>query len=421
MRQTGNIAPAVAIAAPTPAEVLDRETYDEPKTAHMTGEGDRIGLAMNIADAGGQVYRAYIRTAYERGFRYTTTTEWMTVKPLEATALRALGAAGVLTHVHSFVTKSGFDAGSAWLVGDSAVVWLHYTSLNVAVSISAASAEIIHNIIALLKAVYPEPTFPDPKPRVTVAFWMLDTTGGGGSQITRTLDVVEWPAISLNYTAPVKGALEEMMAFKPSTSGQLFLWHGIPGTGKTYALRALAWQWRHWCDLYYITDPNTLLNGPTQYMNDVLLDENEGYTGAWIRRESEENKKKVLTGEDRWRLLVLEDAGELMTVTARQDAGPGLGRLLNMVDGLLGQGMKFLVLLTTNEPMKKLHPAVTRPGRCAARIEFDKLTPSEVLEFGRINNIKPELLPAKAVTIADLYALNTKQVVVEKKEEQVGF
>ena len=43
--------------------------------------------------------------------------------------------------------------------------------------------------------------------------------------------------------------------------------------------------------------------------------------------------------ERAWRLLVLEDAGELMAASARAEVGQGLSRLLNLTDGLLGQGV----------------------------------------------------------------------------------
>jgi len=37
--------------------------------------------------------------------------------------------------------------------------------------------------------------------------------------------------------------------------GSLILWHGPPGTGKSHALRALGREWRGWCSLHYVTDP----------------------------------------------------------------------------------------------------------------------------------------------------------------------
>ena len=89
----------------------------------------------------------------------------------------------------------------------------------------------------------------------------------------------------------------------------------------------------------------------------------------------------VLTWEgddaDRWRLLILEDAGELIAADARAITGHALSRLLNVTDGLLGQGTRTMLLITTNEPVGRLHPATRRAGRCLADIEFTPLTCAE--------------------------------------------
>jgi hypothetical protein len=51
--------------------------------------------------------------------------------------------------------------------------------------------------------------------------------------------------------------------------------------------------------------------------------------------------------------------------------------LLNLTDGLLGQGRNVLVAITTNEDLAALHPAVVRPGRSLAHLEVGRLTPLE--------------------------------------------
>jgi hypothetical protein len=55
--------------------------------------------------------------------------------------------------------------------------------------------------------------------------------------------------------------------------------------------------------------------------------------------------------------------------------------LLNLTDGLLGQGRSLLVALTTNEPVNRLHPAIVRPGRCIAEIEVGSLSASEARQW----------------------------------------
>jgi hypothetical protein len=104
---------------------------------------------------------------------------------------------------------------------------------------------------------------------------------------------------------------------------------------------------------------------------------------------------------DRWRLIILEDCDELIRPTAKEGEGQNLARLLNITDGLPGQGLKLIVAITTNEPLARLHPAVSRPGRCIAEIEVGRLSPTE----GRRWLGRPVAIPAEGVTLAELYAI----------------
>ena len=52
---------------------------------------------------------------------------------------------------------------------------------------------------------------------------------------------------------------------------------------------------------------------------------------------------------------------------AHADVGQGLARLLNVCDGMVGQGLRILILLTTNEDLGTMHPA-TSDLRCRDRI-----------------------------------------------------
>ncbi len=47
-----------------------------------------------------------------------------------------------------------------------------------------------------------------------------------------------------------------------AVNGRLLLLHGEPGTGKTTALRALAQQWRSWCQVDCVLDPERLFSRP---------------------------------------------------------------------------------------------------------------------------------------------------------------
>src|SRR3989442_15390647 len=121
-----------------------------------------------------------------------------------------------------------------------------------------------------------------------------------------------------------------------------------------------------------------------------------------VRHMVEGDVEDEETAEQAWRLLVLEDTGELLTPDAKSVIGQGLSRFLNVVDGLIGQGLRVLVLVTTNEEIKKLHPAVARPGRCAANVEFTSLSGEEANAWLDRHGVKRAARDRR--TLASLYA-----------------
>ena len=68
--------------------------------------------------------------------------------------------------------------------------------------------------------------------------------------------------------------------------------------------------------------------------------------------------------------------------------------------GLIGQGLRVLVLVTTNEPLRNVHAAVSRPGRCAVQIEFAPFSAVEAAEWLASRGL-PEL--GRGGTLATLY------------------
>jgi hypothetical protein len=189
-------------------------------------------------------------------------------------------------------------------------------------------------------------------------------------------------------------------------------------THNTYSLRALTEKWSSWCDFYYILDPEVFLM-EANYMTSLISDDAEDYKLLSFLPEDDQKKAR------KWKLFVLEDAGELISEEAREKTGQGLSRLLNIADGLIGQGLRILLLITTNEPLKDYHPAIARPGRCASSIEFKALTKEECIIWADKNDLDKDLLKEETYTVADLYALKAgaaqKLKIESVKPRKIGF
>ena len=227
-------------------------------------------------------------------------------------------------------------------------------------------------------------------------------THGGGNPTVRMLGVPKWRDVANNYPSVTAKSLRNLASWDSGPKeGALILWHGEPGTGKTHALRALAWEWREWCDFQFVVDPDQFFSKPS-YMLEALLHTN----GSQRKRR------------DRWTVLVLEDTGELISLDARTALGQDLSRFLNLTDGVLGQGLKFLVLVTTNEPLSSLHPAVSRPGRCAAIIEFPPFSKSEATEWLSHRGF---VGAPRSMKLADLFAASRREADLVSPAKAMGF
>lgn len=326
--------------------------------------------------------------ASTRGYKYQVQEKWETLEPSAG-----IHASEISKTIHYLKT-----ATNATYLGDfgDALVSIDDSPMHndVYVEILTDSVESAKKYLTKVKEHIKQASEPDTT-EISVRFWY--NTSNGPKAVHRNIDAPDWGEIAKNYTESTYNGLTHLMnKFTPKAGGKLILWHGEPGTGKTYALRALCQSWKNWCSVEYILDPEVLLGASPGYLASMIMG-----SETWEDDEDEEESTRP------WKLLVMEDTGELLTDNARDRSGQGLARLLNVVDGFIGQGLKILILITTNEEFDKLHPAVSREGRCAASIKFDGLSPSEASEFLSRHGVEDEKSldwrQAK-YNIADLFA-----------------
>jgi SpoVK/Ycf46/Vps4 family AAA+-type ATPase len=204
---------------------------------------------------------------------------------------------------------------------------------------------------------------------------MWSLTQNGPQVFNKTLTTIPWTENRDNFPLSVARSIDDLTRLDnpEQLAGRVVLWHGEPGTGKTSAIRSLIHEWKDWCTAHCVIDPDRFFDDPT-YIAQIL----------------------TCPDKKRWKLVVAEDCDEYISQRPGGVVSGSLGRLLNLTDGLFGQSSNTIVLLTTNSSIGRLHPAITRPGRCLSTIEFVKLNRAEVgLRTGQRNS--------PSMTLAELY------------------
>lgn len=229
----------------------------------------------------------------------------------------------------------------------------------------------------------------------------------GANKTMEFLKCPKWGDIKDNYPSNVKNGITRLTEMaEPWAYGRLLIWNGNPGTGKTYGVRSLMMEWREKFDFLVITDPEAFAADPTYYYS-VASEVKDRPAARRVGDQYDDDYDP--DGKPPKRLLfILEDSADLILQESRTTHYDKVGKLLNMTDGLFGQGREDLFLITFNEEVDRIDPAFLRPGRCISSIEFNTFSPSEATAW--LKSKGSSFKATNSMTLAEMYAkvLGTK-------------
>jgi hypothetical protein len=179
---------------------------------------------------------------------------------------------------------------------------------------------------------------------------------------------------------------------KEKRKSGLHLFHGIPGTGKsTYIKNLIA---RLSKDVLFIS-PSIASSLDSPNFLRLLLDQPNS-------------------------ILVIEDAEQLI-VSREGSRNSNVAMLLNLTDGILGDGLGIQVIATFNTPLGNIDKALLRKGRLLSIYEFKALELTKARSLMQELGKDPNCL-LQATTLADIYHYDENDSLTQTpKKNTIGF
>lgn len=177
--------------------------------------------------------------------------------------------------------------------------------------------------------------------------------------------------------------------FINSDSSGLTILHGIPGCGKTTYLRHLISS--NPDKDFYILDSNTFNYITDSSFIEYLIDHKNS-------------------------IFILEDCESLL-VSRNSTYNSTLAALLNISDGMLGDGLNLKFICTFNTNLANIDKALLRKGRLKIKYEFDKL--DKIKAQNLINKLGKDFTVTEPMALCDIYNIEEDNGVKSKKK--IGF
>lgn len=189
--------------------------------------------------------------------------------------------------------------------------------------------------------------------------------------------------LELNYGEHFKLINDKIVKSLHTNSSGLYMFHGLPGTGKTTYIRYLA----------------SVLKKDVIFFPTSFIDEITNPTILTLLKKKQDC------------ILILEDAEKALTKRSLSDQPSLVSTLLNMTDGILGDVLKLNVIVTYNCDRQDIDEALLRKGRLKAEYSFHGLDKEQAAKL--IKKLDIDIKPEDNMTLADIY-------FAKKDEELIG-
>jgi hypothetical protein len=216
----------------------------------------------------------------------------------------------------------------------------------------------------------------------------------GGFEGLTTKDIaIKKPKLNLNlhYNEDFKDIHYDILKnIKKQKSKGLYLFHGVPGTGKSTYIKHLIHQQNK--QVIFLS-PKLASNLDDLALTEFLLD----------------NPNCI---------LVIEDAEDLI-LSRDNHHNSKLSFLLNLTDGLLGESLGIQIIATFNTDLKNIDNALLRKGRLTSIYEFKPLTIDKTNTL--LKSLGHEVEINESLPLADIFNIEISNNYEPKLKKAVGF